>query len=123
MAIRPADAWMAGDERVGRTVGASDKVHVARDVPDGPVALRALYYLARGDEFMIAPLDEEIRRVILGQAFVPYLTTPERLLRHLEVGQLINRRVPQFRLQTPSGGLDDATLDAIEGHLRDRGVR
>jgi hypothetical protein len=123
MAIRPQDAWMAGDEQVGRTVGASDKIHVARDVPDGAVPLRALYYLARGDEFTITPLDDEVRRVILGQAFVPYLTTPDRLLRHLELGQLVNECVAQFRLQTPNGGLDDATLDAIEAHLRDRGVR
>ncbi len=123
MAIRPEDAWMAGDEQVGRTVGASDKLHVARDVPGDAVPLRAVYYLARGDEFTIAPLDDEIRRVILGQAFVPYLTTPERLLRHLEIGRLVDERVEQFRLQTPTGGLDDATLDAIEAHLRERGLR
>jgi hypothetical protein len=122
MAIRPQDAWMAGAEQVGRTVGASDKLHVARDVPDEAVPLRALYYLARGDEFTITPLDDEIRRVILGQAFVPYLTTPDRLLRHLEIGQLINQRVEQFRLQTPNDGLDDATLDAIQAHLRERGL-
>jgi hypothetical protein len=123
MAIRPEDAWMAGDDQVGRPVGASDKIHVERRVPDEPVPLRVLYYLARGDECVIAPLDDDVRRVILGQAFVPYLATPERLLRHLELGQLINDRVEQFRLQTPNGGLDDAALDVIEAHLRAQGVR
>lgn len=123
MAIRPQDAWMVGDEKVGRAIGASDKIHVARRVADGPVPLRVIYYLARGPGCEIAPLDDDDRRVILGQAFVPYVTTPERLRRHLEIGQLINERVEQFRLQTPAGGgLDAASLDAIEAHLRDRGV-
>ena len=102
MAIRPQDAWIVGDEQVGRAIGASDKIHVARRVPNGPVPLRVIYYLARGPGCEIAPLDDDVRRVILGQAFVPYVTTPERLLRHLEIGQLINDRVEQFRLQTPA---------------------
>ena len=42
MAIRPEDAWMAGDSQVGPAVGASDKIHVARQVPDTAVPLRAL---------------------------------------------------------------------------------
>jgi hypothetical protein len=122
MAIRPQDAWMVGDGQVGRAVGASDKIHVARRVPNRPVALRVVYYLARGAECAIDPLGEEARRAILGQAFVPYLTTPERLLRHLEIGTIVNDRVEQFRLQTPRDGLDSATLDVIEAHVRERGV-
>jgi hypothetical protein len=122
MAIRPEDAWMVGAEQVGQAIGSSDKLHVARRVPDGPVPLRVLYYLARGGSCEIAPLGDEARRAILGQAFVPYLTTPERLLRHLEIGQLVNDRVEQFRLQTPRDGLDEETLDVIEAHLRERGV-
>jgi hypothetical protein len=123
MAIRPQDAWMAGDAQVGRTVGSSDKLHVARDVPEQAVPLRALYYLARGGDVAITPLDDDVRRIILGQAFVPYLATPDRLLRHLELGQLVDQRVEQFRLQTPTGGLDDPTLEVLQAHLRDRGVR
>jgi hypothetical protein len=122
MAIRPADAWMVGEEQVGRAIGSSDKLHVARRVPDGPVPVRVLYYLARGDGCEIAPLGEEARRAILGQAFVPYLTTPERLLRHLQIGQLVDARVEQFRLQTPRDVLDAETLDVIEAHLREREV-
>jgi hypothetical protein len=122
MAIRPQDAWMVGDEQVGRAVGASDKIHVARRVPGGPVPLRVIYYLARGPDCRITPLDDAVRRVILGQAFVPYLATPQRLLRHLEIGQLVNERVAQFRLQTAQGGLDDTTLGLIDAHLRERGV-
>ncbi|HWE11667.1 MAG TPA: hypothetical protein VG325_20135 [Solirubrobacteraceae bacterium] len=120
MAIRTEDVWMVGEEQVGRAIGSSDKLHVTRRVPDEPVPLRVLYYLARGDGCQITRLGEDARRAILGQAFVPYLTTPERLLRHLQIGQLVNDRVEQFRLQTPRDGLDAETLDAIEAHLRER---
>lgn len=121
MAIHRSDAGETGPD-LGPEVGRSDKLHIARAVPDRPATLRAVYHLARGPSYALTPLDDAARHAILAHAFVPYLRTPERLLRHLEIGEQLNRHVAQFRLQTPPGGLDDGQLDRVHAHLTERGA-
>lgn len=123
MAIRPEDAWMVQDAGMGPAIGASDKLHVRRPVPDGPVPLRSIYQLTRGEALEIAPLADPDPQLILAQAFVPYIATPQRMLGHLRLAALIGEGVDWFRLQTPTGALDDTVLDAVEAHLRERGTR
>ena len=124
MSIRRDDAAMIAEigGRLGDAAGATDKVHVSppRRGPASP--LRVIYHIRWGDTFEIAALEPAQLHRVLALSFVPYLTTPERLMRHLAISQLLGAGVAQFRLQTPSGQLHDEMLAALEAHIRDAGV-
>lgn len=124
MALRPQEAGMAGagGEPLGASVGASDKLHVARPTPGGPRPLRAVYHLRRGPAAAISRLGPEARHLVLGHAFVPYVMTPQRMLHHLQLAELVSSGMRQFELQTPRDGLDEATIDLLAGHLREQGL-
>lgn len=124
MALRASEAGMVGDapDRLGPQIGSSDKLHVARATPPGPLPLRSVYHLARGADRVIVPLDDRSRHLTLGHAFVPYVSTPTRLAGHLQAAAAMSRHVDQFRLQTPAAGLDQHALGMIEEHLRARGT-
>lgn len=124
MALRPDEAGMAGSDvdGLGAPVGASDKLHVARPTPEAPLPLRAVYHLRRGSGTAISELGAEARHLVLGHAFVPYVMTPQRMLHHLQLAELVSAGVRQFELQTPQDGLDEATIDLVADHLRAQGV-
>jgi len=124
MAIRHDDAAMLAEVggRLGRQVGATDKVHVSVDSRAEPSALRVIYHLRWGDTFEITPLDRADFNRILALSFVPYLTPPERLMRHLAIAQLVSSGVAQFHLQTPGAELTEDMLEALESHLHGAGV-
>ena len=124
MAIRPDDAVMLAEVggRLGAAVGSSDKTHVSLPARGEASRLRAIYHLQWGDAFQITPLERGDLNRVLALSFVPYLTTPERLMRHLTIAQLVSAGVTQFRLQTPRTELSDEMLAALEAHMRDAGV-
>lgn len=121
MVIRKEDAGLIATAagRLGRQVGATDKVHVSPPTDVHPMRLTVLYHLQSGPRFEMSPLDHADAHSVLGLAFVPYLMTPARLRHHLEIAQLINTGVPQFRLQTPRTGLTDDVLETLENHIRE----
>lgn len=124
MALRHDDAALLGSAagRLGRPVGASDKLHIARSTPPGPLPLRSVYHLRRGPTTAIRALGPEVRHLVLGHAFVPYVMTPERMVGHLRLAELVSAEVQQWELQTPEAGLTDATVQTVAAHLREHGV-
>jgi hypothetical protein len=124
MTIRPDDAAMLAEVggRLGAAAGTSDKVHVSLPPRGGVTALRAIYHLQWGQTFAITPLERGDLNRVLALAFVPYLTTPDRLTRHLTIAQLVSAGAAQFRLQTPPAELSDQQLATLEAHMRDAGA-
>jgi hypothetical protein len=124
MSIRRDDAAMVAEigGRLGAAAGATDKVHVSPPRRGQASPLRVIYHIRWGDTFEIAPLERAELSRVLALSFVPYLTTPERLMRHLAIAQLLGAGVAQFQLQTPSGQLDDEMLAMLEAHMRDAGI-
>ena len=124
MAIRSDDTVMLAevDGRLGAAVGTTDKTHVSPPTRAGVSRLRAVYHLQWGDALAISPLPSGDLHRVLALAFLPYLTTPERLVRHLAIAQLISTNVVQFRLQTPGTELSDEMLALLEAHMHDAGV-
>jgi hypothetical protein len=124
MAIRHDDAAMLAEigGRLGAAAGDTDKAQVAPPRRGEVSPLRAIYHLQWDDAFSISPLDGGERQRVLSLSFVPYLTTPERLLRHLTIAQLVGAGVAQFRLRTPRAEPGDEMLAAVETHMRDAGV-
>ena len=124
MAIRSDDTAMLAEVggRLGAAVGSSDKAHVAPPSRGDATRLRVIYHIQWGDTFQITPLERGELNRVLALSFLPYLTTPERLMRHLTIAQLLNTGVAQFRLQTPGTELGDEMLAALEAHMREAGV-
>ena len=75
-----------------------------------------IYHLHWDDAFSISPLESHERQRVLSLSFVPYLTTPQRLMRHLAIAQLASAAVAQFRLGTPRAELADEMLATLEVH-------
>jgi hypothetical protein len=124
MAIRPDDAAMLAEVggRLGVAVGSTDKTHVLPPTRGAVSRLRAIYHIQWGDTFEISPLERGDLNRVLALSFVPYLTTRERLMRHLTIAQMISGGVAQFRLRTPGTELRDEMLAALEAHMHDAGV-
>jgi hypothetical protein len=124
MSIRPDDTAMIAEigGRLGPAAGATDKVHVSPRRLGQASPLRVIYHIQWGDTFEIAELEGADLHRVLSLSFVPYLTTPERLMRHLAIAQLLGAGAAQFRLQTPTGQLHDEMLAKLEAHMRDAGV-
>lgn len=124
MAIRRDDAAMLAEigGRLGAAAGSTDKVHVSPPRRGHTSALRAIYHLQWDDAFSVSPLEGDELQRVLSLSFVPYLTTPQRLMRHLAIAQLASAGVAQFRLRTPRAELADEMLATLEAHMRDAGV-
>jgi hypothetical protein len=124
MAIRPDDTAMLAEigGRLGAAVGSSDKAHVSPPARGGVTRLRAIYHIQWGDTFQISPLEPGDLNRVLALSFLPYMTTPERLMRHLTIAQLLSAGAAQYRLQTPGTELGDEMLATLESHMQDAGV-
>jgi hypothetical protein len=104
--------------RIGQLVGTSDKLNVVVPVRRGAFPLRAVYHLESGPGVEIVPIGSDVVRRLLACAFVPYLATPERLHRQLEMVHLLAESVAQFRLQLPERTDLEEAVDAVEAHAR-----
>jgi hypothetical protein len=103
--------------RLGPEIGHSEKTHFLIETVARPLPLLKLYYLEPGPGLAIEPLDAGDARAALGSGAVPYVTGRERLERHLEIAQLLEASVSQYRLEVPRTGSFDAVLEAIEADL------
>jgi hypothetical protein len=122
----PYVAVFAGDDgqadivaQIGQVVGTSDKLNVLLPVEARPVPLRVVYHLESGSELELEAIGRDVVRRLLANVFVPYLITPERLQRQLDVVQLLSDGVPQFRLQIPRTMAVEEALDTVEAHARE----
>lgn len=102
---------------LGPAVGNTDKLHASPRSLSHPMPLRAVFYLEPGSQSHLEGLEDGSARRILASAFAPYLMTPDRLRRHLEVAQRVSSNVRQFRLQLPRARRFTAVLEAVEAVL------
>jgi hypothetical protein len=119
--LRASEAAEAAIRAGGlRVLGRSHKVHV--DLPRaGEVRpLAALFVLepVRPGAGRIEALPEPSLPDIAQTSFVPYLTRPEDLLRHLEVCAAIARTVPVFFVGVDRTEPAAALADRLERHAR-----
>lgn len=112
----------SGHGRLGNAVGSTDKVHASPSASGWGLHLRAVYHLEPGPNVQITALDGEDVQRILASVFAPYLMTPDRLYRHLDLAQQVSAGVSQFRLQMPRTGRFEAILETLESHLRELGI-
>jgi len=105
--------------RIGQLVGTSDKLNVVVPAARGAFPLRAVYHLESGPGLELEPIGSDVVRRLLASVFVPYLVTPERLHRQLEMAQLLSETVAQFRLQIPRTIDVEEATDAVEAHAGD----
>ena len=121
MAVPEADKSLIEDGRgpLGPGVGVSDKVHASPSTPGRALPLRAIFHLETGPALTVSELDGGDVHRLLASGFAPYLMTPERLRRHLEMTEMVASVVGQFRLQVPRTNRLDAIADTIEARLRE----
>jgi hypothetical protein len=122
MAIPARDRSLigTGDGLLGGAVGASDKLHASPPTVGAGMRLRTIFYVERSRELRIIPVHGGDTRQLLASAFVPYLLTPARLDRHLEIAQLVTERVRRYRLQIPRTRRFEPILESVEAHLSGR---
>lgn len=109
-------SWM------GPQVGESDKAHFAPSVGERTLPLTAVYYLEPRARFALTSVRAGVVERLLGNAAVPYVLTPERLLHHLEVARAIMSSVPQFSLTLTDSELSEDILRLLEEHMRQIGA-
>jgi len=107
----------SGRLRLGTRLGAADKTYFAASVVDGPLPLRALYYIARvrSDSIEIGPSGSLPSR-LLGSAFIAYLRSPRHLVDHLDVCMHLAATVPVFELSIPATAQSGDVAHAVERH-------
>ena len=119
--VRPAEREAIADATwaaLGTELGHSGKTYIAVPVAPEPRPLGAIYFLRRGGEGAIAPLDPPDPRLLLASTFVLGVRTPERMLNQLDVCAAIARGVPSFHLSVTAGGDAGSLAAAVSEHLR-----
>jgi hypothetical protein len=106
-----------GRARLGRRVGTADKAYFSVSVVDGPLPLRALYYITRGrvGAIEIGPSGSLPSR-LLGSAFIAYLRSPQHLVDHLDVCTHVAATVPVLELSVPATARAVDVACAVERH-------
>jgi hypothetical protein len=121
MVVSPEDGIPSNaGRRLGSSLGQTDKIHVSVPTVGRALPLTALHYLEPGESFAVTALEGPDVRQLLGSVFVPYLTTPGRLQRHLDMAQLLGDTVSQFRLQIPRSTSVEDFVESVEAHLEER---
>lgn len=111
-----------GRERLGRVLGEDVKVQVEPEIIDGPIQLRAVYFLERNadaEEITIVPSDPPDPRLLLASSFISYLATAEHLTNHLDVCARIARSVGMFRLLVPRRASAREVAATVGAHAHD----
>lgn len=110
----------AGRARLGARLGRSDKAYLAAPVAEGPLSLRALYFLSRGTRRSIS-IDQASPSPsrLLGSGFITYLRSSGHLVRHLDVCARIAAEVPTVEVSAPSSASAKEIAAAVEAHARE----
>ena len=103
---------------LGPQLGESDKPHFAPLVSERALPLVGVYYLEPRSRFQVTVAAGGVVPRMLAHATAPYVLTPERLLRHLEVVTMVTSSVPQFSLTLSDGEPSDNDLAELEHHIR-----
>jgi hypothetical protein len=117
--------WLDPDERarVGPELGCDEggaRLHVRRRARARP--LHAIYLLRprRTGDIRFRRLSPPKPAELLGAAFGSAITTPERLVRRLDLCAHLARHIPVFELEAPAKGPPNAVAEALLDHARGR---
>jgi hypothetical protein len=104
---------------IGVVVGRSDKLQLRLEPATKAAPLRAVYFLrrvSRADGLVIAHQDDA--QPLLSSSFLGYLTSPERLLVHLDVCARIAATVPTLSVAIPPGVSAQDVARGIHDHAQ-----
>lgn len=104
---------------IGLVVGRSDKLHLSLEPAREAAPLRAVYFLrrvSRGDALVFTRQDDP--QPLLSSSFLGYLTSPERLLVHLDVSARIAATVPILSVAIPPGVSAKDVARGIHDHAQ-----
>ena len=112
-------------DELGRTLGSTDKLHIAVDGATEPQPLHAFYVLELGlsDPTEIVPVVPPDPRVPLGSTYVPYLCAPRLVRARFESAALIERSVDMFRVRAERTCTPEELADRIMLHVREQLAR
>lgn len=114
---------MTEDERrvLGNVQARAEKWHVAPPLAPARLPLSLTYHLVRPAEVdgvdiaAVRPYDPAL---LLGSAFLPYVTDPERLRRQLEVGAAVASSTPLYQVRVGSEASSAEVADAVLAHAQ-----
>jgi hypothetical protein len=123
MAVRQEDLAVrsSGRERLGTSLGVSDKAHVSPPRSHEALPLQVMYHLVNSDRVKIESLQSGGQR-LLGAAFLPFIASPDRLRTSLLTAELLHSNVKQFTISSPRGRVDERFIDLVDQHLRAEGL-
>lgn len=103
--------------RLGPRIGSAEKIYLSCQVADGPLPLKALYYITRGvgSSLEIRPSGSLPTR-LLGSSFIAYLRSPDHLVGHLEVCTHVAATVPILEVSVPETARAVDVAAAVERH-------
>jgi hypothetical protein len=107
---------------LGRSLGSTEKLHIAMDDLAEPQPLRALYVLELGvpGPTEIAPVIPPDPRIPLGSTYLPYISAPRLVSARFESAALIERSVDMFRVRVQRACTPEELADRIVLHVRER---
>ena len=117
--VRPAEKQALGRtglRRLGRVVGSANKTYVAVARQESPLELGALYFLRPPGHGTSAIEAGAAARDLLGSAFIPSVTSPDRLTRLLDLCAELSRATPLFRLNVDTAAGADALAAQVLEH-------
>ena len=117
--VRPAEKQALGRtglRRLGRVVGTSSKTYVAVTREESPLELGALYFLRPPAPGTPAIEPGAAARDLLGSAFIPSVTSPDRLAGLLDLCAELSRATPLFRLKVDTAAGAHALADQVLEH-------
>jgi hypothetical protein len=114
---------MTTDERrlLGAVHGRGEKWHVRPALAPARLPLSLTYHLVRPmavEGAQIVEVDPYDPALLLGNAFLPYLTDPERLRRQLEISAAIANTTPLYQVRVGPGTSSADVADAVLRHAR-----
>jgi len=113
-------------DRLGTTVGTSDKVHIQPGcMPKASFPLTALYFVERGADVShvtFESLDPPDPLRLLGATFLPHLLTTRKLVYQLETCAEIASSVRIYRLRAPKEVPAASLAEAVEHHAGSAGT-
>jgi hypothetical protein len=108
-----------GRRRLGRVIARAGKVYLSLRPVERALPLAAVYYLERGavDSFCITESQPPDPRLPLSSSFNWYVSTPERLLNHLDTCARIAESARLFTVRVPSMVPASEVARQVEDHL------
>jgi hypothetical protein len=108
-----------GRSRLGREVTRAGKVYLSVRPAKHALPLAAIYYLERGgvDRFRITESQPPDPRLPLSSSFIWYVSTPERLLNHLDMCARIAESARLFTVRVPPAVPASEVAQQVEDHL------